>query len=257
MKNEKNEKNKIIQLDTAPTGVRQRDDGNGNTENGDCPRFSFAFAGLLVLLTLLMMSATGLAGVLQTSPTLPPGMGQYEAYYHANYPQGVLLNDPIHSRFVNVVRNDDGSGNELETFDSTLEATADVPLMSMFDVPVMLTGPVTVRVQAYTSGMTGTFATEIISMSLSGDVGGMPVEVRESPNLPSMGQTTITDLGGGLWEIDSFFDVFTELSVNGGPFMGDLTGPARMTLTPEPGTLALLGLGALGVVRRRRRRYAA
>jgi hypothetical protein len=40
--------------------------------------------------------------------------------------------------------------------------------------------------------------------------------IRESPTLPSLGQTSITDLGGGLYQIDSFFDVFTELSIDGG-----------------------------------------
>jgi hypothetical protein len=40
--------------------------------------------------------------------------------------------------------------------------------------------------------------------------------IRESPTLASTGQTTITDLGGGQFRIDSFFDVFTELSLDGG-----------------------------------------
>ena len=40
--------------------------------------------------------------------------------------------------------------------------------------------------------------------------------IRESPTRQSLGQTQITDLGGGQFRIDSFFDVFTELSVDGG-----------------------------------------
>jgi len=40
-----------------------------------------------------------------------------------------------------------------------------------------------------------------------------PIQVRESPTLQSTGQTTITDQGSGLVRIDSFFDVFTELSL--------------------------------------------
>ena len=56
-------------------------------------------------------------------------------------------------------------------------------------------------------------------MSLYGYVpGGPPILIREDPAQASVGQTTITDLGGGLYHIDSFFDVFTELSVDGEGF---------------------------------------
>ncbi len=81
---------------------------------------------------------------------------------------------------------------------------------------------------------TGIFATEIVSMSLSGDVGGTPVIIRESPTMSSTGQTTITDLGNGMYHVDSFFDVFTELSVDGGQTWTPSEGPTRMELAPEP-----------------------
>jgi hypothetical protein len=80
----------------------------------------------------------------------------------------------------------------------------------------------------------------------------VPVMVRESPTLPSLGQTSVSG-GLGDYTIDSFFDVFTELSLDGGQTWGpDLDGPAHMELCPEPGTLSLLVLGALAAVRRRR-----
>ena len=75
--------------------------------------------------------------------------------------------------------------------------------------------------------------------------------------MPSLGKTSITDLGGGLYKIDSFFDVFTELSIDGGatwtPSVGppvhfELGGPV-----PEPTALGLLGLSLLGAMRRSRR----
>ena len=90
-------------------------------------------------------------------------------------------------------------------------------------------------------------------MSLTGDVGGMAVEVRESPSLGSTGSTSIVDLGDGNYEIDSFFDVFTELSVDGGPFEADTSGPVRMELCPEPATLGVLAFGGLLMLVRRRK----
>ena len=56
------------------------------------------------------------------------------------------------------------------------------------------------------------------------------IQIRESPPQPSQGQTSVTALGGGLYQIDSFFDVFVELSVEGGPFQPSLGPPSRMVL---------------------------
>jgi len=58
------------------------------------------------------------------------------------------------------------------------------------------------------------FDTEMLQLDLSG--GGLPVRIRESPTLQSLGGTNQRDLGGGQYRIDSFFDVFTELSLDGG-----------------------------------------
>ncbi|MHC4697218.1 MAG: hypothetical protein ACYTFA_10780 [Planctomycetota bacterium] len=179
------------------------------------------------------------SSVILPSPDLPPEsdpsdcdqiVSQYEGVdVHAMFPGGIDFSDPKHKCFQNVERMDDGNGNEIETFDSTLEGLVD---MGGGPVPVALTGPVTVVALGKTGNTTGTFSTEIISMSLTGDVGGVPIEIRESPSLASTGQTTITDLGGGLYQVDSFFDVFTELSVDGGPFDPQTDGPGRMVLVP-------------------------
>jgi len=102
-----------------------------------------------------------------------------------------------------------------------------------------------------------TFDTEILSMSLSGDLGGIPVEYRLSPTSKSTGQAEVTDLGGGDFQVDSFFDVFFEVSVDGGPFEPQDQGTAHTRfVTPEPTSMTLMGVGllALGLWRRRKRR---
>jgi hypothetical protein len=114
----------------------------------------------------------------------------------------------------------------------------------------------------------------MLSMNLTGVVstplGSMTVMIRESPTRASTGRTSVTEgsteptsaedppTGGGmpLYQIDSFFDVFTELSFDGGQTWIPSDGPAGVNLVPEPssfGLLAVTGLVALAWRVRRRR----
>jgi len=93
-------------------------------------------------------------------------------------------------------------------------------------------------------------------MSLTG--GSLPpgVLLRESPTLPSLGQSIVTPVEGG-FQVDSFFDVFTELSIDGGQSWIPSNGPTRLEIdAPEPSAavLGLLGLLAVGFRLRGRRR---
>jgi hypothetical protein len=100
----------------------------------------------------------------------------------------------------------------------------------------------------------------MVMMHLTGTVGPMTVEIRESPTLPSMGQTSILP-EGSRYRIDSFFDVFTELSINGGPWIPNDAlsaygppGSTHVDLVPEPASFAMLALGLLGAFGIARRR---
>ena len=55
-------------------------------------------------------------------------------------------------------------------------------------------------------------------------------------------------------QLDSFFDVFTELSILGGTFQPVLSEPVRMELgrLPEPASLGLLLMGGLALLRHKR-----
>ena len=94
-------------------------------------------------------------------------------------------------------------------------------------------------------------------MSLSGDVGGVSIELRESPNRASPGETNVVDIAqGNLYQFDSFFDVFVEISIDGGPFQPQTNEATRMqlSLVPEPGRLLMLlaGLPMLWLLAKRR-----
>lgn len=104
-------------------------------------------------------------------------------------------------------------------------------------------GPVSVRVTATNDPQM--FDTEMLSMNISG--GTMPpgVMIRESPTRASTGRTTIMPMGS-MYSIDSFFDVFTEVSFDGGQTWNQASTSGRVELVPEPSSIAiLLGLGVV------------
>lgn len=99
------------------------------------------------------------------------------------------------------------------------------------------------------SGPVRTFDTEMLSMDLSIAIDpNQNWHLRESPTWPTRGQATLTDLGDGQWRIDSFFDVFTELSIDGGASWH--AGQA----IPEPASMSLAALSLAAINARRRRR---
>jgi len=194
------------------------------------------------------------ADVITTNPNLPPNVGGYlsPTQVHACYPNcaNIDLTNIIHSFFLNIVRTPSGP-NESETFSSTALGNVSV-LLGPFN-PISLSGPVQTIVFGKVGNTTGTFATEMLSLNLSG--GG--VTIRESPTLSSTGQTSITDVGGGNFQIHSFFDIFTELSLDGGATWIPSNGSTHVDLAnfsePPAGVLAGIGLAALVLMGARRR----
>jgi hypothetical protein len=143
--------------------------------------------------------------------------------------------------------------NENASFSSNLDVIGDViPLAN--DLPSSSTGTGAMVTLGKTGNVIGTFQTELLSLNLSGATPLGPFLVRESPTLASTGQTAITDLGGGSYRIDSFFDVFMEVSIdNGANWFPNSNGSARFTLVPEPGSMLCVVLtGGLLLQRRRR-----
>ena len=203
---------------------------------------------IMTIAILFGMSTVGFAtGLDITSADLPPD-GPYVAptEYFEWSTAARKLDNPVFSKFTNISREyvvDD----ELESFDATLTG---VEISSALG-SVTLTGSVETRTTDKKLSTTGTFVTEIVSMSLSGTSGEVLLEIRQDPDRASTGETDVQDLSGGLYHIDSFFDVFTELRVDQGSWV-DADDSIRMSLEPEPATLGLLLLGGLALIGHRR-----
>ena len=86
------------------------------------------------------------------------------------------------------------------------------------------------------NGSTRFFDTEMLQLDLSG--GNLPggIMVRESPTMASLGRTSVRTDGTG-YQISSFFDIFTEVSLDGGnTWSPSVTAPGTMGLsTNSPG----------------------
>jgi hypothetical protein len=145
---------------------------------------------------------------------------------------------------------------EIETFSSTLLGQFSSDGGNTYN-PFSINN---VQVQVVTLGKTpsnetGTFPTEMTALNLA--LG--PIMIRESPTLASTGQVTIAPIGGGMYHIDSFFDIFTEISLDGGATWDPSAGPTHVTLAPvpEPASLVLVGLGLVPAALAARRRLRA
>jgi hypothetical protein len=200
----------------------------------------------------LSLAGSASASYIGTSPLIPPLDGMYVAPSGSATSYGggvytVVVQNIIQENFLNIIPTPITGGTS-ETFTSTIVGVAS--LNGGPSQPLSLTGLTTVKIlNNYTPGMTGTFATEMLGMDLSGD----GVMIRESPTRSSLGQTTITDIGGGEYRIDSFFDIFTEISPNGLLWF-PAAASTHVDLVPEPASLGVMGLGAMLLLYRRRAR---
>ena len=200
---------------------------------------------------LIAFSPALFADVFSQLPVLPPSNSIY--FVPDTCVSVVCLTDISLSDFVSLgskIQN----GNELTRSDVTLSAevfqnAGGQPGLPVS--PVQLTGEadITYFNKGTLSG-TGTFEDQLTLLNLTGSfvgpTGRHTIDAMLNPNMASTGATSIfletpqPPVGKPTYQISSFFDVFAELQVDGGPIV---PGPERMATlgTPEPSYYGVMG----------------
>lgn len=203
-----------------------------------------AAATLLVMLIAIVPLAG--ADIIQSTASMPPEGAYTAPMICVQIGPGVCVVNPSLHGFNGTTREINGMG---EAIDSNIFFTADIYSESdghagTFLGPLSLAGPIGILYAGRSSdSQLGTFMSSLTELDLTGMFNGHTIEVMLG--MPtSMGPTTITPVGSD-FRVSSFFDVFAEISIDHGQFMA---GPERtFTLTPEPGTISLMGLGLAGL----------
>ncbi len=206
----------------------------------------------VAVLTLLTSLASG--GIITNSSTLPPATGQYAL--GTSCVSIICFVNPFLTNFVPISSQFVG-GNQVALLNVDFVSTV---FTNVGGSPGTLIGPVLFSGQQEITyfgrsspTQIGTFSSQLNSVVDFDNFLGFTGQVRLSPGTQSLGQTIVAELGKGLYRIDSSFTTFTEVSINGGPFVSG--PPNTLSLTPEvpepaTGLLALGGLLAVALVRR-------
>lgn len=201
------------------------------------------------------------AQVLTNSPLLPPNAVYFADSQFTTYSGGGLvttLDNPLFRPNQATVQRQFVGNDEIDTFNVDLTGGARIIQAEgmVFNPPIPLevavAGPMRTRTADRLGNTTGTFAAELLEMTMSGTVitpiGNADVVIRESPTLMSPGETTITALPGGRFCVSSIYGLFTELSVDNSPFVPQTGDPLILFLRPDPQTHVIADLNLNGSV---------
>jgi hypothetical protein len=198
----------------------------------------------------LLFAPAAFAGLIESTPALPPANGVYTL---ASTCISVVCLENIQLFNFDVTSDMISGGNQVTGSNVDLSANvfqnvSGVP--GAFISPILLTGQVDITYFSRPDfSESGTFDALLTSLDLNGSLGTHTVTAMLNPSQQSTGVTTVDQLSGTSWEISSFFDVFAELSIDGGPF---IPGPGRTaSLAPEPAYYLPLAAGLAIILMRR------
>ncbi|MBM4102535.1 MAG: HYR domain-containing protein, partial [Planctomycetes bacterium] len=172
------------------------------------------------------------------TPNLQPATGQYvhDEEWFAYYAIGVVLKDVVISRFTQSIPPPPPGFTATHTCDTMVDMMISTDGGATFN-PVVTSATITFQMTGRLGGdgVTEYYDTEMLQLNING--GGLPpfIRLRESPTRASLGRTSERSLLSGNYNIESFFDVFTELSVDGGmSWQPSIAGSTTIYLVPKP-----------------------
>ena len=119
--------------------------------------------------------------------------------------------------------------------------------------PLSLLGTVEQAVVGRTTATaTGSWTADLTALTLSGPALGHTLTISLDASSTSSGTTSIVP-SGGEFLIDSFFDVFVDLSLDGTAPLSAERGPIAFDAVPEPISLLVLAPAGLALLAARRR----
>jgi hypothetical protein len=172
-----------------------------------------------------------------TNNLLPTLSGQYTCLpsWFAYYANGIVITNFVNRSFTAAITPPAPGLSTSHTFGSTVEFDVSYDgglTYGHATAPATDTFQITARLGD--DGVTEYYDTEMTQLSISG--GSLPanVQIRESPTKASLGRTTSNAAGGGNYQIDSFFDIFTEVSTDAGmSWYQTVAGPMTVLLRPQ------------------------
>jgi hypothetical protein len=211
-----------------------------------------------LLTVFLVFTPLAFADVFESSPLVPPADSIYSV---PNTCVSVVCLENITISNFDVTSNQISGGNEVTESTVSLGANAfrnvgGTP--GAFIGPLTLTGQIDITYFDKTEfSETGTFSDQITSLDLTGSFNGLTgthnVTAMLNPGESSTGQTTITNIGGNpnMWRFGSYFDIYTEISVDGGSFVPGPERVAQLGVTPEPAYFGIIGVLLAAIMVRR------
>jgi len=168
---------------------------------------------------------------------MPPPTGREvsAASSTAEYPMGIVVRKVVHRSFTASIAPPPPGTSTSHTFGSSVDMELSLDGGTTFEpkqAPATVTMQITARLGG--DGLTEYYDIERTQFDIAG--GDLPsyLRIRESPTRASLGRTTQTLVGGG-YDIDSFFDIWTEISIDGGmSWYAATNGPLPMLLAPAP-----------------------